>query len=79
MGKRFECPEFGCQFMVTKAGTGDLSCTPAAEGEASQLGKRYACAECGAMVLCIKAGEGRCACDNVPMELLAAKSLPSSD
>jgi hypothetical protein len=79
MGKRLECEELGGQYMVTKAGSGDLSCIPADVGEVSQLGKRYTCADCGAMVLCTKAGTGRCACDGAPMELLAAKALPSSD
>ncbi len=76
MGKRFECDELGGQFMVTKAGDGDLSCTA---GEASLLGKRYRCGSCGAMVLCTKAGSGQICCDSIPMEILAPKTLPSSD
>jgi hypothetical protein len=79
MGQRFECKDIGAQYMVTKAGSGDLSCAPAASGGPNQLGKRYACATCGTTVLCIKPGSGVIACDGAPMELLAAKALPSSD
>jgi hypothetical protein len=79
MGKRFECDDAGAQFMVTKAGSGDLSCSPAGDGAAVLLGKRYSCADCGATVLCTKAGLLTVCCDAVPMEVLAAKSLPSSD
>ncbi len=79
MGKRFECAEHGAQYMVTKAGSGDLSCADAGDAGASQLGKRYSCGVCGATLLCTKAGTGVICCDGVPMELLAAKALPSSD
>ena len=79
MGKRFACDQVGAQFMVTRAGDGDLSCVEASGDEANKLGKRYQCASCGAMVLCTKAGPGRVCCDSVPMEILAAKTLPSSD
>ena len=79
MGKRFVCEELGAQYMVTKAGPGDLSCAPAEAGAANQLGKRYRCAACGATVLCTKASATAACCDGVPMPLLAAKSLPSSD
>ena len=65
--------------MVTKAGSGDLSCSPDEEAATNLLGKRYQCAECGATVLCTKAGSATIRCDGVPMPLLAAKSLPSSD
>jgi hypothetical protein len=79
MGKRFECTELGAQYMVTKAGSGDLSCVAAEGDAASKLGKRYSCAACGAMVLCTKPGAASVCCDGVPMALLAAKALPSSD
>ena len=65
--------------MVTKAGSGDLACVPAGEGGPNQLGKRYTCGTCGATLLCVKAGSGVVTCDGAPMELLAAKALPSSD
>jgi hypothetical protein len=79
MGKRFECAELGTQYMVTKAGPGEFSCVPAGDGQASKLGKRYQCASCDATVLCTKAGTAIVHCDGVPMAILAAKSLPSSD
>jgi hypothetical protein len=79
MGKRFECEQIGAQFMVTKAGAGDLSCVEASGDDANLLGKRYHCAQCGAMVLCTKAGPGKVSCDSVPMDILTAKTLPSSD
>ena len=79
MGKRFACEDSGAQYMVTKAGAGDLSCAPAQDGDTSALGKRYQCAECGATVLCTKAAAVGIRCDGEPMAILAAKSLPSSD
>ena len=79
MGQRFECKETGAQYMVTKAGAGDLTCVAAVDGGPNALGKRYTCGTCGATVLCIKAGTGVVTCDGAPMGLLAAKALPSSD
>lgn len=79
MGKRFECSDHGSQYMVTKAGIGELSCVDAGEDGPNQLGKRYQCANCEATLLCTKVGSGAVACDDVPMALLAAKALPSSD
>ncbi|MEX2599572.1 MAG: hypothetical protein WD533_07950 [Dehalococcoidia bacterium] len=79
MGKRFECPELGGQYMITKGGPGELSCVEAPEGEADQLGKRYQDTDTGVMVLCTKPGGGRICCNGKPMEMLAAKNLPSSD
>ena len=79
MGKRFECADTGAQYMVTKAGSGDLTCTGVGEAGANQLGKRYTCGVCGATVLCTKPGTGAVCCDDAPMDILAAKALPSSD
>ena len=79
MGKRVECSDHGAQYMVTKAGAGDVSCANAGADGANQLGKRYKCAACEATLLCTKAGTGVICCDGVPMDLLAAKALPSSD
>jgi len=79
MGKRFECAEHGIQYMVTKAGSGVLSCADAGDASPSLLGKRYSCGVCGATLLCTKAGTGVAICDGVPMGLVAAKALPSSD
>ncbi len=79
MGKRFECPDLGAQYMVTRGGDGELSCVVAGEGEANLLGKRYQDAKTGVTVLCIRAGTSRVCCNGAPMELLAAKTLPSSD
>ena len=79
-GKRFECTELGAQYMITKGGDGELSCEPALDGESDQLGKRYQDAATGIMVLCTKAsGNSRIHCNMQPMEMLAPKSLPSSD
>ena len=79
MGKRFECSDLGAEYMVTRGGDGDLSCVDAGDGEADRLGKRYQDPATGVTVLCIKAGRARVCCNGVPMELLAAKALPSSD
>jgi hypothetical protein len=79
MGKRFACDDLGAQYMVTKTGSGDLSCIAAGDTKATLLGKRYQCADCEATVLCTKAAAAVICCDGVPMTLLAAKSLPSSD
>ena len=79
MGKRYDFPEFGSQYMVTKGGAGELLCVEAPEGESDQLGKRYEDKETSITALCIKAGRSRICCDGRPMEMLAAKALPSSD
>ena len=79
MGKRFECPDQSAQYMVTRGGDGDLSCVAAGEDEADRLGKRYQDAASGVTVLCIRAGTSRVCYDGTPMNLLAAKTLPSSD
>ncbi|MEX2431434.1 MAG: hypothetical protein WD645_05890 [Dehalococcoidia bacterium] len=79
MGKRFECPDLGGQYMITKGGAGELSCVEAPDGQADQLGKRYEDPETGVMVLCTKAGHGHIYCNGKPMQMLAPKTLPSSD
>jgi hypothetical protein len=65
--------------MVTKAGAGDVSCANSGTDGPNLLGKRYKCAACEATLLCTKAGTGVICCDGVPMDILAAKALPSSD
>ena len=79
MGKRFECPEWGGQYMVTKGGDGELSCDDTAGAEPNLLGKRYLDQATDVTVLCIKAGKGRICCNGVPMTEMAQKKLPSSD
>lgn len=79
MGQRFECPDTGAQYMITKGGDGELSCVEAVEGEADQLGKRYQDEATGITALCTKAAQGRICCNGQPMALMVAKSLPSSD
>ena len=80
--------------MVIK-GTGEVNLTcggapmVAARGEAGELdasaaggtamGKRYTNADQSIELLCIKPGKGSLAIDGVPLELKAAKPLPSSD
>ena len=43
------------------------------------LGKRMTCPDCGAQALVTKGGEGQVECCGKPMELVAAKPLPSAD
>ena len=79
MGTRFECPEMGGQYMVTKGGDAELSCDASPGVESNLLGKRYIDEETDITVLCIKAGVGRICCNGVPMTQMAQKKLPSSD
>ncbi|MBL75969.1 MAG: hypothetical protein CL763_03495 [Chloroflexi bacterium] len=78
-GSRFECSESGSQYMVTKGGDADLSCKQAEDGQADQLGKRYIDNESGIMVLCTKSGSSNIYCNDRRMELVASRTLPSSD
>ena len=78
-GSRFECNELGSQYMVTKGGEADLSFKQSEEGQADQLGKRYIDEDTGIMVLCTKSGTSNIYCDNRRMELVASRTLPSSD
>jgi hypothetical protein len=43
------------------------------------LGKRFHCEVCKAETLCTKAGQGAVQCCGQPMQLKAAKALPSAD
>jgi hypothetical protein len=45
----------------------------------NELGKRYVCQTCGGELLCTKPGPGAVECCGTPMELKAARPLPSSD
>lgn len=45
----------------------------------NQLGKRYQCQHCQAEVLCSRPGDGEIRCCSEPMQVKAAKPLPSSD
>ena len=50
-----------------------------AHASGSVLGKRYADADLGLELICTQAGEGSLSADGQPVELKAAKPLPSSD
>jgi len=57
---------------------------PAAEPDpalasGTAMGKRYQNADGSVELLCIKPGKGTLAVDGVPLEIKAAKALPSSD
>lgn len=45
----------------------------------SLMGKRYVDADAGVQVLCVTAGDGTLTVDGRPLEIEAAKQLPSSD
>jgi hypothetical protein len=45
----------------------------------SVMGKRYSEPESGIQLLCVTAGEGTLAVNGHPLEIEAAKQLPSSD
>jgi hypothetical protein len=45
----------------------------------SVMGKRYVDAEAGVQLLCVTAGEGTLTVNGRPLEIEAAKQLPSSD
>ena len=51
----------------------------AADDAQIQLGKRYVNASGSVEVVCVKAGKGSLAVDGDPMQVKAAKALPSSD
>jgi hypothetical protein len=64
--------EFGTVLDPTKAATDG-------EDEGTLLGKRYTHEASGLEVLCTKAGAGSLSVAGVALEVLAAKTLPSSD
>lgn len=45
----------------------------------TELGKRYVHEASGLQLLCVKPGTGTLTVDGVPLQLMAAKQLPSSD
>jgi hypothetical protein len=53
--------------------------TNAPQDATNQIGKRYVCESCGSEIMCVKRGEGRFHCHGVPMQLVTARPLPSSD
>ncbi|EQA96612.1 hypothetical protein [Sphingobium baderi] len=67
----------GAEMVIARSGaSGDVD--PAfASGTA--MGKRYQSADGQVELLCIKPGKGTLAIDGVPLEIKAAKALPSSD
>jgi hypothetical protein len=76
-GGQLEC---GGVAMVTidSARTEDAKPAVGADG-GTLLGKRYGDTEQGLEVLCTKGGAGALSLDGRPLELRAAKRLPSSD
>ena len=46
---------------------------------ATRVGKRYRHETSGLEVLCVKSGRGELAADGTPLQMAAAKPLPSSD
>ena len=88
IGKRYKCIKCGSEFIVTKGGTGTITCCgqPMEQKKqqetirmANQSGKRYKCSVCGTEVLCTKAGDGETTCCGKPIEELKARPIPSSD
>jgi len=53
--------------------------TAATDDAQCQLGKRYVNASGTVELVCVKAGKGSLAVDGNPMQIKAAKALPSSD
>jgi hypothetical protein len=65
---------------VDAGASGAAPPAPVADGgEGTLLGKRYAHQPSGVEVLCTKPGAGRLTVGPEPLELKAAKPLPSSD
>lgn len=92
IGKRYRCEKCGSEFIVTKAGTGAITCCEQKMElkkqlvqkrrlylMSSQLGKRYKCEVCNTEILCIKAGEGQVTCCGKEVKLQEPKPIPSSD
>lgn len=67
----------GAEMLTARSGAaGELD--PAFAG-GTAMGKRYQSADGSVELLCIKPGKGTLAIDGVPLEIKAAKALPSSD
>lgn len=67
----------GAEMAAARSGAaGELD---AAFAGGTAMGKRYQSADGSVELLCIKPGKGTLAIDGVPLEIKAAKALPSSD
>lgn len=66
----------GAEMTTARVASGDLN--PAFAG-GTAMGKRYQNADGSVELLCIKPGKGSLAIDGTPLEVKAAKALPSSD
>ena len=67
----------GCELTIVRS---DPSAEPdAAFATGTAMGKRYQTPDGSIELLCIKPGKGTLAIDGVPLEMKAAKALPSSD
>ena len=66
----------GAEMAVVRGATVDLD---SAFSEGTAMGKRYQNEDGSIELLCVKPGKGTLAIDGVPLEVKAAKALPSSD
>ena len=64
---------------MTTARTGSPGEIDPAFAGGTTMGKRYQTGDGSVELLCIKPGKGGLAVDGVPLEIKAAKALPSSD
>lgn len=72
--------ECGGQPMVPAGAAAAAEATgPVPPGPGTAVGKRYALDETGLELLCVKAGAGTLSVAGRPVEVRAAKLLPSSD
>ncbi|MGE0542158.1 MAG: hypothetical protein AB7R89_18455 [Dehalococcoidia bacterium] len=65
--------------MLSGAEAGGGSDPAAADESVCQLGKRYVTAGGSVELVCVKGGKGTLAADGEPLQIKAAKALPSSD
>jgi hypothetical protein len=72
--------ECGGHAMIAFAAERPAGMTPAADrADGTLTGKRYVDADTGVEVLCSKGGQGALSMDGRPLQVKAAKALPSSD
>jgi len=92
VGARFYSAASTVELIVVRAADVELQCAgmpmaaaatgaadPAGAAQTLQLGKRYEDVESGLLVMCTKGGAGPVTADGRPLQLVAAKPLPSSD
>lgn len=78
-GRRVRCRTCNSEVIITKGGTGEITCSDVEAEPPMLVGKRYRCEGCATEALVTRVGAGEPVCCGEPMTLSKPKETKSAD